>query len=189
MSTSAAPTTPQTLTLHAREMGFLGARLRVDIPVAGTAPDGRYMIPRAVWDATLGPIFERTAQAQQGNLRREVDHTTPVGVLHGYGAMTGPQAQGFHRLVQAFATVKNPESANGFSGDYRRTIDDFTTALAGGHVLADRTQLEGLTALARAGTTFAIKDRQHDHIDAFWQARVRDNPQMRYSHGLLNRVF
>jgi hypothetical protein len=133
---------------------------------------GWFFLPLTLWKQYIGPN----------------NQDTPMGVYEAYGAMTPQQAQSYHSLVQAFNAAKDPATAHHFSGDYAAKITEFGRELQGGHVLASRTQLEGLTAIARAAATFAKDDTKFDKIDAFWQTHVHDNPRMTYRHGLLNHL-
>jgi hypothetical protein len=177
----------QTLTLKSRE-SFLGSALRVKIQ-AEPLENGQYRIARDEWDRTFGPVMERaTANIIRDN-RKPVDEDTLMCVSHGYGAMDSEQTRGFHSLMQAFSTAANKDYANHMGGDYKQKMLDFAAAHDGGHVTVDRTQLEGLTAIARAATSFARNDKEFPKVDAFWKSHVEENPSMTYRRGILGRFL
>jgi hypothetical protein len=177
----------QTLTLKSRE-SFLGGALRVNIQ-AERLENGLYSIARDEWDRTLGPVMKRATDNIIRDNRKEVDENTLMCVSHGYGAMDSEETKGFHSLMQAFSTAANKDYANHMGGDYKQRMLAFADAYAGGHVHVTRTQLEGLTALARASVDFARRDTEYQKVDAFWKENVEDNPSMKYRRGIMGRFL
>lgn len=183
----------ETLVLKSRD-GLLGSSLRVKMQ-AERLEDGLYRIARGEWDRTLGPVFDRAADHIRHG-KRNLEPDSPVGIMEGYLALatvtddTGQTVgtQAFHALMSRFGAAASPHQLDTFKGDARASVQRFVDEYQGGHVLASKAQLDGLTALARRAAEFARIDNKYNYIDGFWNKAVRENPAMRYGHGLLNRI-
>lgn len=186
------------LNLVSDELSFLGPTLRTSIEALPTG-DGRYLVSLDEWNATLGPILERSVD----NLHSNRNDRSYMAIAFGYQAMDSDETQSYHSLVQAFAAADALKAGKqaferyldtfrdgGALNSFGEQLKEFAETLVNkGQVIISREQLQGLTDMARRGMEYIAENDAGPTGKTFFDTHVKYNPRMDYNNGLLNLIL
>ena len=188
------------LRLVSDEMGIFGPTLKTSIEALPTN-DGRYLVSLDEWNATLGPIYDRSVE----KIHSSRNDRSYMAVAFGYQAMDPSETQSYHTLVQAFNAADALKAGrdvfdkyldtfrtgnNGALNSYGEQLKEFAETLVHeGQVLITREQLQGLTDIARRGMEYVAEHDAGAPSEDFFDKNVRYNPRMDYSNGLINLIL